>query len=52
MFSGDPTVFGNLKPPVEVIDAVQECLMSFRYNGYAPSTGTYIATELAGSHLP
>jgi tyrosine aminotransferase len=39
--SGDPTTFGNLKPPVEVIEAVQESLLSIRYNGYAPSTGVW-----------
>ncbi|GFG31578.1 hypothetical protein Cfor_08050, partial [Coptotermes formosanus] len=45
MFSGDPTVFGNLQPPVEVIEAVQESLLSIRYNGYAPSTGYHEARE-------
>jgi hypothetical protein len=44
MFSGDPTIFGNLKPPVEVIEAVQESLLSIRYNGYAPSTGRCVVT--------
>ncbi|XP_023706286.1 tyrosine aminotransferase isoform X3 [Cryptotermes secundus] len=42
---GDPTVFGNLKPPVEVIEAMQESLLSIRYNGYAPSTGHQEARE-------
>lgn len=36
---GDPTTFGNLKPPKEVIEAVQQSLVSQLYNGYAPSTG-------------
>ncbi|XP_066596092.1 tyrosine aminotransferase [Prorops nasuta] len=36
---GDPTTFGNLKPPKEVIAAVQESVASQLYNGYAPSTG-------------
>ncbi|XP_076628264.1 tyrosine aminotransferase [Colletes latitarsis] len=36
---GDPTTFGNLKPPTEVIDAVQQSVASQMYNGYAPSTG-------------
>ncbi|KDR15584.1 tyrosine aminotransferase isoform X2 [Zootermopsis nevadensis] len=47
---GDPTVFGNLKPPVEVIDAVQECLTSFRYNGYAPSTGYQEARDAVAQY--
>ena len=40
VFPGDPTTFGNLRPPKEVIDAVQQSLVSQLYNGYAPSTGT------------
>ncbi|XP_059471348.1 tyrosine aminotransferase [Neocloeon triangulifer] len=36
---GDPTVFGNLSPPAEVIDALCESVESLRYNGYAPSVG-------------
>jgi len=36
---GDPTTFGNLKPPQEVFDAVKESLDSVKFNGYAPSTG-------------
>ncbi|XP_058799074.1 tyrosine aminotransferase [Phymastichus coffea] len=36
---GDPTIFGNLKPAREVIEAVKESLESELYNGYAPSTG-------------
>jgi len=39
LFAGDPTTFGNLKPPKEVIEAVQESIASQLYNGYAPSTG-------------
>jgi len=36
---GDPTVFGNLKPAEEVMEAVVESVRSMRFNGYAPSTG-------------
>jgi len=39
LFAGDPTTFGNLKPPKEVIEAIQESIASQLYNGYAPSTG-------------
>ena len=39
ILAGDPTVFGNLSPPDEVIDAVVESVRSMRFNGYAPSTG-------------
>ncbi|XP_053979150.1 tyrosine aminotransferase [Hylaeus volcanicus] len=40
---GDPTTFGNLKPPTELFDAVQESLASQMYIGYAPSTGHHSA---------
>lgn len=36
---GDPTIFGHLKPCEEIINSVEQSLRSFRYNGYAPSTG-------------
>ncbi|KAK3910697.1 Tyrosine aminotransferase [Frankliniella fusca] len=36
---GDPTIFGNFRPPEEVVEAVRESLLSLDYNGYAPSSG-------------
>ncbi|XP_076655272.1 tyrosine aminotransferase [Halictus rubicundus] len=47
---GDPTIFGNLKPPREVIAAVQESLVSELYNGYAPSTGYQSAKEAVAEY--
>ncbi|XP_029049535.1 tyrosine aminotransferase isoform X2 [Osmia bicornis bicornis] len=47
---GDPTTFGNLKPPKEAIDAVQESLLSQSYNGYAPSTGYQMAKEAVADY--
>ncbi|XP_076385395.1 tyrosine aminotransferase isoform X2 [Megachile rotundata] len=47
---GDPTTFGNLKPPKEVFNAVQESLRSQMYNGYAPSTGYQIAREAVAEY--
>lgn len=47
---GDPTVFGNLKPPEEVIEAVQESLVSYKYNGYAASTGYQEAREAVAQY--
>ena len=41
LLTGDPTIFGNLKPPAEVIKALTECLESGKYNGYAPATGEW-----------
>ncbi|CAG0917235.1 unnamed protein product [Notodromas monacha] len=36
---GDPTVFGNLGPPEEAIDAIVDTVRGAAFNGYAPSTG-------------
>lgn len=36
---GDPTIFGHLKPCEEIIKAVNSSVYSYKYNGYAPSTG-------------
>lgn len=36
---GDPTIFGNLCPSEEIVEAVVESVRSMKYNGYAPSTG-------------
>ncbi|KAL1124252.1 hypothetical protein AAG570_002022 [Ranatra chinensis] len=36
---GDPTVFGNLKPPIEVVEAIKESAESYRHNGYTNSIG-------------
>ncbi|KAK9296806.1 hypothetical protein QLX08_009285 [Tetragonisca angustula] len=47
---GDPTTFGNLRPPKEVIDAVQQSLVSQLYNGYAPSTGHQRAREAVAEY--
>lgn len=41
LIAGDPTTFGNLKPPKELVEAIQESVASQLYNGYAPSTGKY-----------
>ncbi|KZC10373.1 Tyrosine aminotransferase [Dufourea novaeangliae] len=47
---GDPTTFGNLKPPTEVIEAVQQSVGSQLYNGYAPSTGYQTAKEAVAEY--
>ena len=36
---GDPSVFGNLEPCQEMLEAVLKCLKQSKHNGYAPSTG-------------
>lgn len=32
-------MFGNLKPPKEVLEAVEKSIVCGKYNGYAPSSG-------------
>jgi len=58
--TGDPTVFGNLKPCKEITSAVISSLVSMRHNGYAPSTGEchippffyfYFITKLKASNF-
>ena len=39
--SGDPTVFGNLSPPKEAVDAVVESVTSGKHNGYVPAVGRF-----------
>ena len=41
LLKGDPTIFGNLVPPDEVIEAVVTSVRSMKFNGYAPSTGKH-----------
>ncbi|CAG0879322.1 unnamed protein product [Cyprideis torosa] len=43
---GDPTVFGNLAPSPESIDAIVQSIQSGKYHGYAPSTG-YVEARAA-----
>ncbi|XP_044741744.1 tyrosine aminotransferase [Chrysoperla carnea] len=47
---GDPTTFGNLKCPPEVVTAIKKSLDSFQYNGYAPSTGHGAARESVAAY--
>lgn len=41
---GDPSVFGNLDPCDEMVDAVVNCIKKRKHNGYGPSTG-YVETR-------
>ena len=42
---GDPTTFGNLDIPSNLVSTVIANLQSKRYNGYAPSTGSLPARQ-------
>lgn len=41
--TGDPTTFGNLNPPEQVLQAVQDSVQLHTSRGYAPSKGHYEA---------
>ncbi|XP_071448916.1 tyrosine aminotransferase [Hetaerina americana] len=47
---GDPTIFGNLKPPQEAVEAVCASVQSMNYNGYAPSVGYQEAREAVAKY--
>ena len=48
---GDPTVFENLKPAPEVMEAVKNSLVSCNFNRYGPSTGLLTAGEAIAKHI-
>jgi len=48
---GDPTVFGNLKPAKNVVEAIGLCVNSGKCNGYAPSTGYVEARQAVAEHI-
>ena len=50
-FSGDPTVFGNLRPCGEITQAVIDSVQSMDHNGYAPSTGKFYVDEHSGPNM-
>ena len=47
---GDPTIFGNLQVPPQAIEAINECLVSCKANGYGPSTGILKAREAIATY--
>lgn len=48
---GDPTVFGNLKPPVELTEALVESVKSHKYDGYAHAAGHVAVREAVAKKL-
>jgi len=42
---GDPTLYGNFKPPQVAADTISAFLKESKYAGYAPSTGIVPARE-------
>lgn len=51
MSTGDPTVYGNLPPPVEILEAVSNILKEGECNGYVPSVGLESAREAVAEYL-
>ncbi|XP_030758330.1 tyrosine aminotransferase-like [Sitophilus oryzae] len=48
---GDPTIFGNLKPSKEAIEAVVDILQEGSCNGYAPSVGHEVSRKAVAEYL-
>lgn len=48
---GDPTVFGNLKIPMEIEETVIKCIKSHKYNGYGPSVGYESARKAVAEYV-
>ena len=48
---GDPTVYRNLDPAPEVVEAVRESLMKGQRNGYGPSTGFIEARQAVADYV-
>jgi aspartate/methionine/tyrosine aminotransferase len=47
---GDPTVFGNLQPAIEILDAMKEVIDEKNFNGYAPSVGFIEARQAVAEY--
>ncbi|UYV63897.1 TAT [Cordylochernes scorpioides] len=47
---GDPTIFGNLKPCNEVVEALVDSARSYKHNGYTPSVGSLEAREAVAKY--
>ncbi|KAJ2370796.1 hypothetical protein H4S02_009753 [Coemansia sp. RSA 2611] len=45
---GDPTVFGNFKTHPVVVEAVEEAVRSYGFNGYPPSVGKLHIVTIQG----
>lgn len=50
MFSGDPTTFGNLNPPEQVLQSVRESIEWHTARGYAPVVGHYEARKAVAEY--
>lgn len=50
-FLGDPTTFGNLNPPEEVIEAVRGSIELHTSRGYAPSNGHLEARRAVAEYV-
>ncbi|KAK4879791.1 hypothetical protein RN001_007937 [Aquatica leii] len=48
---GDPTVYGNLSPSKESVEAVLEAIESGKCNGYVPTVGTEEARQAVADYL-
>ncbi|XP_053618537.1 tyrosine aminotransferase [Plodia interpunctella] len=47
---GDPTTFGNLNPPEQVLDSIRESVQRHTSRGYAPVVGHYEARQAVAEY--
>lgn len=47
---GDPTIFGNLKPCTEILEAIQKANQSGKFYGYQTAAGLESAREAVASY--
>lgn len=50
MILGDPTIFGNLQPATQILDAMKQVIDEKKFNGYAPSVGYVEAREAVAEY--
>jgi len=48
---GDPTVFGNLLPHENMLEAIEESLRTHKHNGYAPAVGDVQARKAVAEYM-
>ncbi|KAI1285410.1 Tyrosine aminotransferase [Halotydeus destructor] len=48
---GDPTLFGNLQPADEIVDALVKSITSGKHNGYLPAAGLLEAREAVARYV-
>ena len=51
VIAGDPTLFGNLQPTDQIVEALVKSITSAKHNGYLPSMGLQSAREAVARYV-